>query len=187
MTGRSGRNIKKLAGAEFVDRAIFHGRRRAAGEYKSDVLDVAARRTHSGADVNRPLPSGLVRGATDGHAKNFSLFLGPGGRFHLTPFYDVVSAQPSLDARHIERKQMKMAMSVGNSRHYRVDDIQGRHFLQTTAKAGLPESLAIAALDEITHGAGAALEAVENQLPHGFPETLHLSVRKGLLARLKKR
>ena len=128
-----------------------------------------------------------LMGATDGHAKNFSLFLGPGGRFHLTPFYDVVSAQPSLDARHIERKQMKMAMSVGNSRHYRVDDIQGRHFLQTTAKAGLPESLASAALDEITHGAGAALEAVENQLPHGFPETLHFSVRKGLLARLKKR
>jgi serine/threonine-protein kinase HipA len=128
-----------------------------------------------------------LMGATDGHAKNFSLFLGPGGRFHLTPFYDVVSAQPSLDARHIERKQMKMAMSVGNSRHYRVDDIQGRHFLQTTAKAGLPESLASAALDEITHGAGAALEAVENQLPHGFPEKLHLSVRKGFLARLKKR
>jgi len=128
-----------------------------------------------------------LMGAIDGHAKNFSLFLGPGGRFHLTPFYDVVSAQPSLDARHIERKQMKMAMSVGNSRHYRVDDIQGRHFLQTTAKAGLPESLASAALDEITHGAGAALEAVETQLPHGFPENLHLSVRKGLLARLKKR
>ena len=31
-------------------------------------------------------------GATDGHAKNFSIFLLPGGRFRLTPLYDVMSA-----------------------------------------------------------------------------------------------
>jgi len=29
-------------------------------------------------------------GATDGHAKNFSLFLAPGGRYSLTPIYDVI-------------------------------------------------------------------------------------------------
>ncbi len=69
--------------------------------------------------------------ATDGHAKNFSIFLGPQGRFHLTPLYDVLSAQPSLDARQIERKQMKLAMSVGLSRHYRIEEIRGRHFVQT--------------------------------------------------------
>ena len=34
-------------------------------------------------------------GATDGHAKNFSVFLGPGGSFRLTPLYDVLTAQPS--------------------------------------------------------------------------------------------
>lgn len=36
-------------------------------------------------------------GATDGHAKNFSVFLTPGGRYALTPLYDVLTAQPSLD------------------------------------------------------------------------------------------
>jgi serine/threonine-protein kinase HipA len=36
-------------------------------------------------------------GATDGHAKNFSVFLKPGGRYSLTPFYDVLSAQPAVD------------------------------------------------------------------------------------------
>lgn len=30
-------------------------------------------------------------GATDGHAKNFSIFLGPGGRYRLTPLYDVLT------------------------------------------------------------------------------------------------
>jgi serine/threonine-protein kinase HipA len=40
-------------------------------------------------------------GATDGHAKNFSIFLLPGGRFRLTPLYDVMSAQPNVDAGEI--------------------------------------------------------------------------------------
>jgi serine/threonine-protein kinase HipA len=38
-------------------------------------------------------------GATDGHAKNFSVFLLPGGRYHMTPLYDVISAQPSVDSQ----------------------------------------------------------------------------------------
>lgn len=34
-------------------------------------------------------------GATDGHGKNFSLFLEPQGRFRLAPLYDVVSSYPT--------------------------------------------------------------------------------------------
>ncbi|WP_438942625.1 HipA domain-containing protein [Pseudacidovorax intermedius] len=34
--------------------------------------------------------------ATDGHAKNFSLFLRQGGRYQLTPFYDVLSTWPGM-------------------------------------------------------------------------------------------
>ena len=49
-------------------------------------------------------------GATDGHAKNFSIMLGPGGGFRLTPLYDVLSAQPSLDAGQIQQKKFKLAM-----------------------------------------------------------------------------
>ena len=33
---------------------------------------------------------------TDGHAKNFSLFIRPRGRYQLTPLYDVLSAYPVL-------------------------------------------------------------------------------------------
>jgi serine/threonine-protein kinase HipA len=51
-------------------------------------------------------------GATDGHAKNFSIFLGPLGRFRLTPLYDILSAQPSLAASQIHKKQMRLAMIV---------------------------------------------------------------------------
>jgi serine/threonine-protein kinase HipA len=125
-------------------------------------------------------------GATDGHAKNFSLFLGPKGRFRLTPLYDVLSAQPSLEGRQIERKQMKLAMSVGDSRHYRLDEIEGRHFVQSVKRARLPESLALEALKDVTESADKAIAAVEKQLAPGFPEEIHAAVSSGLRERLAK-
>src|SRR5262249_15014985 len=106
-------------------------------------------------------------GATDGHAKNFSIFLGRGGRFRLTPVYDVLTAQPSLATRQIERKQMKMAMFVGDSRHYRMDQIKGRHFIQTAERAGLPGSLASEVLAEVAQAAEGTITKVKKQLPRG--------------------
>lgn len=124
-------------------------------------------------------------GAADGHAKNFSIFLGPGGSYSLTPLYDVLSAQPSLDARQIERKQMKLAMAVGDRRHYRIAEIQPRHFLQTAAKTGLPKSLVQQTMEEITAAADDALNRVEQELPADFPEAVHASVSTGLRYRLR--
>jgi serine/threonine-protein kinase HipA len=89
-------------------------------------------------------------GATDGHAKNFSLFLRPEGGFSLTPLYDVLTARPSLTARLIEKKQMKLAMSVGDSQHYVLDSVAGRHFRQTAKKAGVPEARVEEAIGEIS-------------------------------------
>lgn len=123
-------------------------------------------------------------GATDGHAKNFSIYLGRGGRFKLTPVYDVLTAQPSLITRQIERKQMKLAMFVGESRHYRLDEIKGRHFVQTTERAGLPGSLAKEVLEEVAQAADTAITTVENQLPRNFPEYIHNSVKAGLAKRI---
>ena len=124
-------------------------------------------------------------GATDGHAKNFSIFLGRGGRFKFTPVYDVLTAQPSLASRQIERKQLKLAMSVGDSRHYRIDEIKGRHFIQSAERAGLPASLASEVLTEVSQAAETAISLVEKQLPRGFPKDIHHSVKAGLIARLK--
>jgi serine/threonine-protein kinase HipA len=125
-------------------------------------------------------------GATDGHAKNFSIFLGPGGRFRLTPMYDVLSAQPSLDGRQIERKQMKLAMCVGESRHYRVDEICGRHFVQSVKAARLPESLAEEALKEVAAAVEKALTAVEKDLPKTFPGEVHESISRGVRERASR-
>jgi serine/threonine-protein kinase HipA len=123
-------------------------------------------------------------GATDGHAKNFSIYLGRGGRFRITPVYDVLTAQPSLVKRQVERKQMKLAMFVGDSRHYRLDEIKGRHFVQTTERAGLPGSLAKDVLEEVAQSADGAITSLEKQLPRNFPEYIHNAVKAALAERL---
>jgi serine/threonine-protein kinase HipA len=124
-------------------------------------------------------------GATDGHAKNFSLFLLPGGRFRLTPLYDVMSAQPNVDAGEIRHNAMKLAMAVGNSRHYTIDSIMPRHFLQTAASCGVPASLVQGILDEIENDTDRAIDAAVNGLPPGFPERIVSSVIEGVRRRLR--
>jgi serine/threonine-protein kinase HipA len=123
-------------------------------------------------------------GATDGHAKNFSIFLSPGGRYHLTPLYDVLTAQPSFERKQIDRRQMRLSMSVGTNRHYRVSEVKGRHFVQTGKVAGLAESAVVKAIEEMAETAPRALQKVENTLPTDFPLALHESVSKGMMDRL---
>ena len=71
--------------------------------------------------------------AIDGHAKNFSIFITPGG-FKLTPLYDVMSASPYPE--HSKQKA-KLAMAPGDNRHYKVREIMPRHFYQTAKKSGI--------------------------------------------------
>lgn len=123
-------------------------------------------------------------GATDGHAKNFSIYLGVGGRFVLTPFYDVLTAQPFFDAHNLQQKEMKMAMSVGDNNHYRMEEIVGRHFVQTVKRAGLPKYIATDALDEVADSAEKAMQSVEGKLPSDFPEEIHESVVRVMKSRL---
>ncbi|MGO4714847.1 type II toxin-antitoxin system HipA family toxin [Bradyrhizobium sp. 2TAF24] len=122
-------------------------------------------------------------GATDGHAKNFSIFLSPGGRFHLTPLYDVVSAQPSLDAKQVQPKAFKLAMSVGSSRHDAVNEIVPRHFIQTAQMSGVGANVVQSIFTDLTDELEAAFAQVFAALPSGFPEDLTNAIRTGALRR----
>jgi serine/threonine-protein kinase HipA len=125
-------------------------------------------------------------GATDGHAKNFSIFLSPGGGYRLTPLYDILTAEPSLAAREIEPKQMKLALSVGTRNHYRIGDIHGRHFVQTGEAAGLSSALIGQAFDEMRAAAERAFTTVEAEMPSGFPEAIHATVKRAAMKRLTR-
>ena len=124
-------------------------------------------------------------GATDGHAKNFSIHLFPGGRFRMAPLYDVISAQPSVDAGQIRRNQMKLAMALGDSRHYVVTSIAPRHFLQTAARAGISSSVLHAIFDDLHRSARIAVDRVVQSLPAGFPEAVTASIVGGIESRLR--
>jgi len=71
--------------------------------------------------------------ATDGHAKNFSIFLQEDG-FKLTPFYDVMSGFFLHKREKMPLEKLKLAMKVGDSGHYAFKRISLKHY-QETAKA----------------------------------------------------
>ena len=123
-------------------------------------------------------------GATDGHAKNFSIFLSSGGRFRMTPLYDVLSAQPSLDANQIQRKQFKLAMSVGKNRHYAMSEILPRHFIQTAELAGVGAALVRSIFKNLAENAEQAIGAAIDELPDGFPEAMTNSIHAAMNHRI---
>ncbi len=122
-------------------------------------------------------------GAPDGHAKNFSIALHPGGGFRLAPLYDVMSLQPNYDARQIKRGRMKLAMSVGDKRHYVIDTVQPRHFIQSAAQAGMPASVVETLMRELSERAAAAAETAGKRLPRDFPQHIAKSIFRGVAAR----
>ncbi len=124
-------------------------------------------------------------GATDGHAKNFSIRLGPAGRFQLTPLYDIISTQPSLDANQIRQNQMRLAMAVGTNRHRGVHTIVGRHFVQTAKACGLPDKVVVDLIAELLDTAAVSIDGVLGALPKGFPEAIAMSIADGAKQRLK--
>lgn len=121
-------------------------------------------------------------GATDGHAKNFSIHLSPGGRFRLAPLYDVLSTQPNLDAGQIRRNGMKLAMAVGNTRHCVLHTVAPRHFVETAKISKLP-ARADDILDDVADTARVAMDKVLSALPRHFPQKMAISIRKGAMQR----
>jgi serine/threonine-protein kinase HipA len=123
-------------------------------------------------------------GATDGHAKNFSVFLRPGGGFQLTPFYDVLSAQPALDKKQIPHNKYKLAMSVGKSRKYQILNIVGRHFVETGKEAGLGPTIIKNVITDILEKAASAPERALALMPEDFAADIHESITRAISARL---
>lgn len=154
----------------------------------ADILQLLKGSDDPGTDQSILLKSIIVFwliGATDGHAKNFSIHLMPGGRFRLTPLYDVLTAQPSVDAGQIRRNKMKLALAVGKSRHYAVDTIAPRHFYETAAQAGVSAAVVDAILSDLQANAPSAVKDTLNALPRRFPKALVNSVAKGFGVRFR--
>lgn len=111
-------------------------------------------------------------GATDGHAKNFSIALRPGCGFRMTPLYDVLTAQKAVDDGQIRHNRMRLAMSIGDQNHYRINEVVRRHFLETAKSAGLGQDFANGTIDETLDQLNEAVDRTKQRLPQGFPDIL---------------
>lgn len=121
--------------------------------------------------------------ATDGHAKNFSVFIEPRGRFSLTPLYDVISAFPILGAgkNQLAPQKAKLAMAAhGKNRHYKWARIQARHWLSTARDIGL-DATAKKDILQMAEEAESVIDTVSEILPTDFPREVSNPIFDGLL------
>ena len=123
-------------------------------------------------------------GATDGHAKNFSILHLPGGRYMLAPLYDVLTAQPYFDAFKLTHREFRLAMSQGRRNNYKILNISGRHFFQTGEKSNFQAEKINNIFEEIFEIEPAAMEKTINLLPSNFPMEIAESVNKGVKERI---
>lgn len=122
--------------------------------------------------------------ATDGHAKNFSVFIEPGGRYSLTPLYDLLSAYPVMGkgAHHISSQKLRMAMAVyGKARHYHWSRLQHRHWLNTARTCDFAADVEDVIAELIAKTPG-VVASISSRLPKDFP----ISVSEPILSGLEK-
>jgi serine/threonine-protein kinase HipA len=122
-----------------------------------------------------------VLGAIDGHAKNFSISIGPQGRYKLTPIYDVMSAYPLVDAQQLPVHRVKMAMSLkGKNRHYEWKTIQLRHWLAMANKCQFSEEAMQSIIDKVFDRMESVIEQVSSAVPANFPQKIAVSIFSGM-------
>jgi serine/threonine-protein kinase HipA len=159
------------------------------GPSMRDILNELARAEHPASDQRLFMLSQLVfwmLAATDGHAKNFSIYHHRGGGFGLTPLYDVLSTWPVVGKRadQLDIHELKLAIALhGKSAHYKIVEIQPRHFRELADR--YPDAEAWPAMIELAGRVEGAIEAVEGRLPKGFAESVWGSTSKGMLAQAK--
>ena len=120
--------------------------------------------------------------APDGHAKNFSLRLLPGGRFRLTPLYDVMSIWPveGDGANQWSWHKAKLAMAVhGKRKHYAMRDITRRHF-SAMAEHCLLGDIATPIVERLIAMTPQVIESVGAALPAGFQTRVAERILGGL-------
>ena len=125
--------------------------------------------------------------ATDGHAKNFSVQINPGGGFQMTPLYDILSLWPAIGngANKLQYKKIKLAMSIKtDNTHYKIDEICTRHWYELCRKSGLEEvfDILIGIANDIPH----TLESLKDELPNTFPAVLFKSIEVGVIKQVKR-
>ena len=127
-------------------------------------------------------------GATDGHAKNFSIFIDAMGSYHLTPLYDILSAYPIIGGKGLNMRSLKLAMGLTASKgkKYPLDKIYARHFIATAKLVGFDSDRMLDIMNAFIIEMPKAIERVQAQLPEEFPEHIAQSIFHNTLRMVNK-
>ncbi|HEY4316504.1 MAG TPA: HipA domain-containing protein [Herbaspirillum sp.] len=119
--------------------------------------------------------------ATDGHAKNFSIFLKPGDAYEMTPLYDILSMYPYFGngPNQFNQRHAGPAMALRSKNvHKHFYTIHARHWRQLAMEYGGQDIWS--GMLELARRVKPALLAMKTQLPDGFPKRTWLAVSKGM-------
>ena len=119
--------------------------------------------------------------ATDGHAKNYSLFLQQGDAYAMTPLYDVISVWPYIGdgAKQFRWRTAGLAMAVrAKNAQYTFQSIRARHWHALATKNGGPAvwQAMLGMIDQLE----GALAAIESRLPPSFPGRTWDAIQTGM-------
>ncbi len=148
------------------------------------VLETSVNRQEDLETLFKSLAIYFVLGATDGHAKNYSIEYVKQGH-KLAPLYDILSIFPTLSSSEMAAAKYKMALSMGISNHYRAHKINRKHFLETARICQMTENLANQIIDDIL---GQLKNEVWNEIEYStlFDHTIKNKIVEGIKATLKR-
>jgi serine/threonine-protein kinase HipA len=176
----------QVAGVSSNQKYESHG-----GPGQAFILDKLRGSVNAAADRKSFLMAQLLfwlMAAPDGHAKNFSIAIGPKDRFRLTPFYDVMSAWPVIGggANQFQWKKIKLAMALhSKNTHYKISEIQRRHWNEV-AKANAIGADFEDVIQMVITRTPQAIGEVEGLLGAGFPAAVSDSIFTGMLEQVER-
>lgn len=146
-----------------------------------DFLNASDERRKDRSDFIRAQIIFFLLAATDGHAKNFSIFLTRSG-FRLTPFYDIMTIFPAISRKQVHLPKAKLAMAI--AKHYRIGEIARRHFESMAKASGLPLKELALLIEEIRE----AIPKIESKIkiPTSFPEEIFAATFKGIIRQAQR-
>lgn len=168
----------------------------ALAKYESDggpgidrifgLLDGSIRREQDRETLFRAQLLFWMLRAPDGHAKNFSIALHAGGRYALTPLYDVISFFPMLGEgpNQPSEHKLKLAMALrSKNAHWRMREIERRHWVELGRRHGILGGQGIgpeAVVQDLVDRTAGVIDTVQRALPKGFPAVVADRILGGL-------
>lgn len=145
------------------------------------VLDASAVAASDKTDFVRAQILFWMLAATDGHAKNFSLFHERGGTYRMTPLYDVLSAWPIIGrgSKQLSWRKATLAMAVrSKNAHWKLSEIKPRHWDAVARAAGLGSAAPL--INQFVEKTPRAVETINSMIPAGFPASVQDKILGGL-------